>query len=103
MGRNKIYTKRWEGKRRPDIWFSRNENESRRDKSKKKLVFNLVEITVPWREVNEFRRADKIVFNAKDITDDSLIRARNRKVDKYKEIEKKRGQMFRILPRENQE
>jgi hypothetical protein len=43
-----------EGKRRPDIWFYRIEKDKVNGIIKKKLVCNLVEVTIPWGEVKEF-------------------------------------------------
>jgi hypothetical protein len=43
-----------EGKRRPDIWFYRIEEDKCNGMVEKKLVCNLVEVTIPWGEVKEF-------------------------------------------------
>jgi hypothetical protein len=77
-----------EGKRRPDIWFYRIEEDKVNGIIEKKLVCNLVEVTIPWGEVKGFQQVDNITYKTQDIADDSLTQARKRKSDKYEAIEK---------------
>jgi hypothetical protein len=44
-----------EGKKRPDIWFYRIEEDKMTGIIAKKLVCNLVEVTIPCVEVKEFQ------------------------------------------------
>jgi hypothetical protein len=55
---------------------------------KKKLVCNLVEITIPWGEVKEFQHIQNSTDKTQDIADDTLTQAKKKKSDKYEVIEK---------------
>jgi hypothetical protein len=77
-----------EGKRRPDIWFYRIEEDKVNDIIEKKLVCNLVEVTIPWSEVKEFQHTMNTTYKTQVIADDSLTQTRKRKSDKYITIEK---------------
>jgi hypothetical protein len=77
-----------EGKRRPDIWFYRIEEDKCNGMIEKKLVCNLVEVTIPWGEVKEFQHIENTTYKAEDIAEDSLSISRKRKSDKYEAIEK---------------
>jgi hypothetical protein len=46
-----------EGKRRPDIWFYRIEEDKINGIIEKKLVCNLVKVTIPWSKVKGFQES----------------------------------------------
>jgi hypothetical protein len=52
----------------------------------KKLVGNLVEITIPCGEVKEFQYNQNTIYKSQDISDDILTQVRKRKSQKYKNI-----------------
>jgi hypothetical protein len=51
-----------EEKRRPDIWFYRIEEDNMNGLIEKKLVCNLVEVTIPWDEVKEFQHIQNTTY-----------------------------------------
>jgi hypothetical protein len=91
-----------QGKRRPDIWFI--ELKKKRDKTgeiiEKSLVCNFVEVTIPWGKTKEFQYIDNTTYKKEDITDDSLLVARKKKVEEYKKIEKEMKKWLNIYEKE---
>jgi hypothetical protein len=84
---------REESRRRPDIWYYAEEKRG----EKTELVFNLIEVTIPWNDavINQ-SKFDKEgewkyklePFTSKDIIQSSLAVARDKKVKKYEPIVK---------------
>jgi hypothetical protein len=78
-------------RRRPDIWYYTKEKNGNTNE----LNLDLIEVTIPWNNVvinpEKFEKGtdDKYkfaLFDTKDIMENSLFKARERKEEKYKDI-----------------